>query len=756
MRMSIIYRHKKILIITSLVLICAVCRSQLLLGPEQVPRSQKSMLEIALKNANSDIERARYMLRLSTIYLNDPFPRTFNLNQSLKLAKNAGSLSLKNGYDKFYNDALLLTGFVYLRKNLPDSAKALLSNTNDSTRFKLLLGLSNFYNETEDADHKEFTAKAMYYALQAKELCSKGSDSLKKILVAQELACINSYNILPAAETELLNVVKSMQSIGYTLLHYPYFQLSILAYYLGNYEKALNYSQLALKSIAYTKDSTNFADVILIHGCILRKIGRHEASIEDLKLALKYYQIQYGEEKLYDAALYLAEELVKVNRPGVWLDIMKTAAIECGPENGYDSINWFKPFANYYRLIKNYDKSLEYYKIRMKIQTRLNLKPDYYGLGQLYLESGNYAKAKPFLEKALQSIDYKYSLTGKAHLEYCLFLVDSASGNYVSAIRHLSKNKRYDDSIMRQSRADAIEKYKAEYETERKEAGLKLKDQQINLLTKDQQLKDAHLQKVNFIKNAALAGILVILTVAILMNVQYRQKKKDSNTIARINKQLQQSLAEKEWLLKEVNHRVKNNLQTIISLLESQAVYLEKDALQAIEISQHRIYAMSLIHQKLYQYEESQSIDMNSYLEEFIGYLKDSFDTTEIGFIIDVEHVQLNLQQAVPVALIVNEAVTNSIKYAFQDERDPKIYISMKEANDLVQLNITDNGRGFVLKKEDEGKSLGMQLIKGLTRELKGTVEIDTNNGTQLKITFRKAPFEQMTFIRETFLENES
>ena len=128
-------------------------------------------------------------------------------------------------------------------------------------------------------------------------------------------------------------------------------------------------------------------------------------------------------------------------------------------------------------------------------------------------------------------------------------------------------------------------------------------------------------------------------------------------------------LAEKEWWLKEVHHRVKNNLHTIICLLESQAMYLEKDALQAIEKSQHRIYAMSLIHQKLYQNEDLQVIDMSVYLEEFIGYLKDSFDTQGIDFIIHVDPVQLNLQQAIPVALIINEGVTNAIKYAFENRK---------------------------------------------------------------------------------------
>jgi two-component system, sensor histidine kinase PdtaS len=171
----------------------------------------------------------------------------------------------------------------------------------------------------------------------------------------------------------------------------------------------------------------------------------------------------------------------------------------------------------------------------------------------------------------------------------------------------------------------------------------------------------------------------------------------------------------------------------------------------SIEKSQHRIYAMSLIHQKLYQDEDLRFIDMLAYLEEFIGYLKVSLDTQQIEFHVQVESVYLNLQQAIPVALIINEAVTNSIKYAFSREKSPKIWILMTEVRDRIKLVIADNGSGFEFREEDEGKSLGMQLIKGLGRELKGTVAIDTKKGTMLTVEFKK----ESVADRERIIEND-
>ncbi len=174
--------------------------------------------------------------------------------------------------------------------------------------------------------------------------------------------------------------------------------------------------------------------------------------------------------------------------------------------------------------------------------------------------------------------------------------------------------------------------------------------------------------------------MVILLASGGLLYKQYRQKQKSAALIAETNKvisqknqaitqkneALEQLVTEKEWLLKEVHHRVKNNLHTVICLLESQAAYLESDARQANEVSQQRIYTMSLIHQKIYQSEDIKSIDMSVYLPEFIQYLDDSFgNNLRIHFEVDIDPVQLDISQAVPVALIINEAVTNSIKYAF-------------------------------------------------------------------------------------------
>ncbi|MEP6628534.1 MAG: sensor histidine kinase, partial [Ginsengibacter sp.] len=210
------------------------------------------------------------------------------------------------------------------------------------------------------------------------------------------------------------------------------------------------------------------------------------------------------------------------------------------------------------------------------------------------------------------------------------------------------------------------------------------------------------------------------------------------------NLALQQFLHEKEWLLKEVHHRVKNNLHTVICLLESQAAYLENDALKANENTQHRIYAMSLIHQKLYKSEDIKTIDMSIYLPEFVDYLRDGFGIQQqIHFDLDIEPIKLGVSQAIPLALILNEAITNSIKYAFPLNKKGAIVVAMHKSDKNIEVVIADNGIGIdPLLADTVLNSLGLQLMKGLSEDIEGQIVFQNKNGTKITITFNVDPLD--------------
>jgi two-component sensor histidine kinase len=176
----------------------------------------------------------------------------------------------------------------------------------------------------------------------------------------------------------------------------------------------------------------------------------------------------------------------------------------------------------------------------------------------------------------------------------------------------------------------------------------------------------------------------------------------------------------------------------VISLLESQAMYLENDALKAMESSKHRIFSMSLIHQKLYQADDLKTIDMSVYLPELVNYIRDSFDAGKyIHFSLEVDPVQLSVAQAIPLALVLNEAITNSIKYAFPGKRSGEIKINLSRKDELIKLVIADNGIGIDLSLLDAPlNSLGITLIRGLTEDIMGSLQFESNNGTCLTLSF--------------------
>jgi len=201
------------------------------------------------------------------------------------------------------------------------------------------------------------------------------------------------------------------------------------------------------------------------------------------------------------------------------------------------------------------------------------------------------------------------------------------------------------------------------------------------------------------------------------------------------------SLAEKETLLKEVHHRVKNNMQVISSLLRLQEGRVkDKDAAALLKDSQNRIQSMALVYNKLYQSENLASVNMTDYIKELSAGLVKSYAVSPVRVAVNVaqSNVFLNVDSAIPCGMIINELVTNSLKYAFPGNRKGLITISLTENEKGLQLTVGDDGVGI-----PEGVSLannstlGIKLVSNLVRDqLGGILEIDRRHGTAYQINF--------------------
>jgi two-component sensor histidine kinase len=211
--------------------------------------------------------------------------------------------------------------------------------------------------------------------------------------------------------------------------------------------------------------------------------------------------------------------------------------------------------------------------------------------------------------------------------------------------------------------------------------------------------------------------------------------------------QISESLREKEVLLKEIHHRVKNNLQIISSLLSLQSEYIKDDAmLKIFKESQHRVRSMALIHEKLYQSKNLAEINFAEYIRELTMQLVRSFGLTTYGIAVqqDLENISLGIDQAIPCGIVVNELVTNALRYAFPGRQSGLIEVSLRSRPDnRIELSVKDNGVGMPPSIDLEtADTLGLTLVRMLVDQLQGTVSLVSSppgaegGGTSCVITF--------------------
>jgi two-component sensor histidine kinase/CheY-like chemotaxis protein len=216
----------------------------------------------------------------------------------------------------------------------------------------------------------------------------------------------------------------------------------------------------------------------------------------------------------------------------------------------------------------------------------------------------------------------------------------------------------------------------------------------------------------------------------------------------RAEEQLKASLREKEVLLREIHHRVKNNLQVISSLLNLQSKYIKDPQARAMfKESQGRVKSMAIIHQKLYQAKDLAHINFAQHVQDLAEGLFRSYgaDPAQTALTVEVEDVVLGLDTIIPCTLIIHELMTNCLKYAFSDNRRGEIGIELRAVQDKkYRLVVRDNGVGFPKELDyRNAQSLGLQIVTALTDQLEGTLEMVRGPGTIVAITFRDIKYKE-------------
>ena len=264
-----------------------------------------------------------------------------------------------------------------------------------------------------------------------------------------------------------------------------------------------------------------------------------------------------------------------------------------------------------------------------------------------------------------------------------------------------------------------------EYDKEQKE--------RILMLKKDQEIKLSD-EKIRRYK---ISGLLASLLLALGLFTVFQLKKRNTQ-IQSQNKVISKALSDKDVLLREIHHRVKNNLQLVSSLLTLQGRSVDSDsAIQAIKEGQTRVRSMALIHQDLYHKESLTEIGVKGYVEKLTSELFATYriDTNLISLSMDVDDMELDVDTLIPLGLIINELLTNSLKYAFPAEREGSLLVSLSKSDNQIELVVKDDGVGYD-PTEVRDDSFGSTLIAALTEQLEGVISFETklDGGTSVTI----------------------
>lgn len=356
------------------------------------------------------------------------------------------------------------------------------------------------------------------------------------------------------------------------------------------------------------------------------------------------------------------------------------------------------------------------------------------GLGILLLETGRHEAAVRELENAWESArDNAFKQEFPELLELLTTAYERA-GRFRDAFFTLKNYTSVRDSLMNEEKDANLIDALTRYESEKKE-------QEIKLLSAQNTIKDLSLRQVNQQRLIMVLGLIGLAILAFLgFRLQYI-KTRANDQLREKNKIIETALEEKNILMKEIHHRVKNNLQVISSLLKLQSNFItDRTALDALTDGRNRVQSMALLHQKLYRDEDMLGVDMKSYFRDLIHGLLDAYDVRDsrVELDLDIGDLSLDVDTVIPLGLIANELISNALKHAFADVNHPELKVCLKEEDDRLVLRVKDNGKGLTdaeLMHNDQ--SFGHRLIGALGQKLNASIDFHSNGGLEVSVVIK-------------------
>lgn len=503
----------------------------------------------------------------------------------------------------------------------------------------------------------------------------------------------------------------------------------------GEIELALKADLDALKLMESIDDKLGIAGAYSRISEDLNKQGRHN---EALAYALRTIELskknKFNEELVYAYTsagdTYMAMGNFKASYD--YFDQALTLAKSLG-FSIYDIINFTNNRANALKRMGNYEEALKEYKSAYAKAEEVNYENAMYviiaNLGEVNLLLGNYEDALTYQLKTVALQEAEGDVSNLTENYGHVSSIYEKLGNYPRALEFERKARAMRDSTAKMESDKTMSTLLTQFETEKKDATIKLQNATIN-----QQKKT----KVLYI---ILSSLLTFILFGLFYYYKKRQKK--NQKLQQLNLELDTKNKQNELLIKEIHHRVKNNLELVKSLLALQSEQLEDSKTkEAMIASQNRVQSMGIIHQKLYQGENLKSIEMKDYFLNLSEGILDSFNAEDkVKIECAMDRLKLDVDTAVPIGLIVNELLTNALKYAFPENGKGNILISLSQSSpETLTLKVADNGIGKRVASSAKGTGFGTQLIQLLTQQLEGNMIEEYDNGTSILFQFKTKP----------------
>lgn len=509
--------------------------------------------------------------------------------------------------------------------------------------------------------------------------------------------------------------------------------LGLINYYQASLNSALfNYK----KSIYfYDKDKTstkNKNDLYLYIAYIYTDLSQFKESL---------YYLNLANNDNSDVSINI-EKAVVLNKLSRYNQALKLLLLNNKLITGYnESVNYYNSYilSQTYYYLKKYTAAITILKKIKYEKNVLEIRLEYYILlANCYFKLNKIEEAKKYNNQCLVLVDSSNMADLKQEVFLTKSTIEENSANLKLALLYYKKyvySKEMNDIKINE---DKVRELQTEFNLTDKEN--KIKSLQLAQLQKGVIIKT---QK-NYIIYGAVFLVLALLSFFIF--IKFIRTVKQKNAIISIKnidlenayQTIEESLEIKETLLKEIHHRVKNNLQLVMSLLNIQSQEANNNIENFIEVSQSRIASIALVHENLYKTKNLSKVDFKEYLNNLTDSILNTYVDLKnnIDLKINVVTAYLDIETAIPLGLIINELIQNAYKHAFDENQKGIIEIILLEKDSVFELKISDNGNGFAVNKE-LNKTLGIELVELLVGQIKGNIKMINHQGVSYTIQFK-------------------